>query len=462
MKESEPYEFDTKSSPKECTNYVDKCFIQVLEDENETVIRGCHDDYIAQDEKNADSLKKTSRNKFYACTGPLCNEKRKADFCISCNSTVDPDCANSKSATKCPLEAVRSGCYHFANSTYVEKGCVINLDEDLRAQCKSDNSQNNLKCKRCFGNNCNERNEFLTCYSSGEADFRGLPKTCKNYDDECFVHASGDLIQRGCVSDVRELPTPIRNFANDCKNPAICERCKSNKCNDKMIMRERCLSCSSDVNGLMTCKYFPNKKKMSVLCPFTLGSGGCYLSLDEKVTRGCTSALETQKQSECLGSSDKCKTCKGENCNEKVEFQVCTHCSSETDGKACITGDARFNETQCPNYTDKCYIHLENRVVTRGCMDRSKTLTECDSDREHWAFYDNPNSNRLSLEAQTCFACDSSNNINCTNVEKFMNNNEYLEKCPLSLEDKGCYHYINSRTRRNIRGTNGLLKMILV
>lgn len=446
-KELPPFEYDTKSSPKQCTNYVEKCFTQVLDDE--TVIRGCLDDYIAENDKSPDFLDNIPRSKNVRCTGNLCNSKIKADFCITCNSTSDPNCANSQTNTKCPLEANRLGCYHFANETYIEKGCAANLDDNLRVKCITKEGELNEECIRCYGDNCNNRPDFLTCYSSDDADYRGNPKKCRRYDDECFIHASGDNVRRGCVSDVPYLSKPIKNFFNDCTNSAICRKCTSSNCNEEMIKRERCLSCSADVDGYIPCKFHPDKITMEVMCPFTLEPLGCYLSLGQNVSRGCTSTLNTERRLDCVSSSDTCKTCNGENCNEKEGFQVCTQCSSEIDGVECISGLARFNEKQCSNYTDKCFIQLRNGDVTRGCIDCTKT--DCEQ-RENFAVYSNYGENRKDLTPQTCMICDSQNNKNCTNLLEFMSDPRYFKQCDISIENKGCYHYYNNTVQHHIRG----------
>lgn len=179
---------------------------------------------------------------------------------------------------------------------------------------------------------------------------------------------------------------------------------------------------------------------------------GCYLrQTEQKTERGCVANLKSEDKMECINSSHECKTCNENNCNEKSVFQVCNHCSSDTDGKACISGAQKLNEKQCPNYMDQCYIHLENGVVRRGCTNDLITPVECKFSPENCELCIDRECSKRSLEPQNCVTCDSKMNEICLSVSN-LNDTSLYEKCSISIKDKGCFHYINNHTNRHIRG----------
>ncbi|XP_055308419.1 uncharacterized protein LOC129572481 [Sitodiplosis mosellana] len=462
---SPPNVFETKSWPKICAKYNDTCFTQVLE--NDTVIRGCLDEYAAKNDLPARSLSKIEGNnrRYQVCSTPLCNGKQlTASFCYACNSIDKPRCATEPSMfkKKCPLEINPSGCYHFINgsyitqSSYVERGCVAGLIGNQRKNCES----NSETCKTCAGNVCNKKSRFQKCRFSVDA-FGGRIKTCQKYDDVCYLYVYNNTVRRGCLNELIDEPVVGHDIISDCKNnPDVCEICSGFFCNTRDILRNHCISCTSLTN--ITCSYHPTVD-MKVFCPYTLNRLGCYDWKSIKwgnifVERGCVTNLAPEMKRECQSSSDTCKICQGIACNDKISFPHCLDCSSEDDDDDCREGDGdertalNLKTRHCPNYMDQCYTRVENNIVTRNCTDEVvNTPVNCQFDSESCHLCDGLRCNGRSIERNLCVSCDSDTIPNCRS--KTMINDETLfREFPFTLYDRGCFHFVMNDTDRHIRG----------
>ncbi|XP_055307068.1 uncharacterized protein LOC129571321 [Sitodiplosis mosellana] len=438
-----PLPYYTKASPKFCAKYNDQCFIQVLE--NDTVIRGCVEEYAAEHDLSQKFLSENvPDNKYQLCSEPLCNEKLDPIYCYSCDSS-NLSCTKIRSdfQKQCPLEAKSSGCYHSIKGDYAERGCISELEGDTRTECQSDSEH----CKKCIGNYCNNAKGFSRCLWSNQTDYIGVSRLCSKYNDLCITHAS-DSIRRGCLHDwIEEQPNGI-DIKADCENPNICEKCSGQDCNKRFIGREYCLACSSSFE----CKHFVNEK-MRVMCPFAVQSLGCYQRQDNvsSVERGCASSLNPMELSECQSTDSNCKTCLGDSCNNKISFTTCVDCSSEIDGDDCQNNTIFLKEQRCPNYSDQCYIRFENGVITRNCTDNVLvTPKECDKSRDCHLCTGNRCNGRI-IEPEVCMVCDSANDPAC-NSTTVLKEESYIKQCPLSLKEAGCFHYMNRNTEQHVRG----------
>lgn len=459
-----PYVFDTKSSPKVCRKYNDTCFTQVIE--NDTVIRGCVDEYAAQNDLSSNFLSESgvSNRTYQVCSTPLCNDKKlTALFCLACNSTDDQKCVTEPGMfeMKCPLELNSSGCYHFDNRSYVERGCIVDLNEDQRANCESD-SEN---CKQCTTDKCNNKIKFMACYWNNSTQTIDNLKMCKRYDDQCYIHAFKGAVRRGCLNDD---PDPSVDILSDCKNePEICELCSESYCNSRYLPEEYCYSCNSSVKS-MNCKYSPTPD-MNVKCSPRLKKYGCYHRYENKFgiggtvsERGCVSDLEPNMRTICQtpSTNSSCKICEKDGCNNKLGFQMCAVCSSKTN-KDCIDcwqniNGPRVKSTQCENYMDQCYTHVENEIVTRNCTDPLiNTPEKCASDPEHCQLFAASLANGNGVERDNCVSCDSNENPKCRSAHEITDTlleETLFKEYPLSIINKGCYHFVDEKSDRHIRG----------
>lgn len=82
--------------------------------------------------------------------------------------------------------------------------------------------------------------------------------------------------------------------------------------------------------------------------------------------RGCVNELPIESQNVC-NAQGSCKTCDGNECNNKATFQTCLQCDSTNDPN-CLELLVASEPTECRNYLDSCktLINAEGKTV-RGC-----------------------------------------------------------------------------------------------
>lgn len=275
---------------KICHDYTDQCYIRL---ENNTVTRGCLQEYIAINNQTKEHQNQLGVAMYRTCATPMCNEDEiDTEHCISCSSDTDPDCIDkvtSKKRKKCNLAKELMGCYHYEDleandGKLVIRGCVTEIEEN-KSKMKSSHAD---LLKYCKGNECNSRPTFQRCRETGpnenEQDYRVV--VCQEYSNECYTHISDNIIRRGCLNDTNALITDGVDIQNDCQDEDICEKCSDNLCNNKTIEKEFCFVCDSKNN--MLCGIEPDPT-MRVQCPLAVKPLGCFLykNLSEPVRRGC-------------------------------------------------------------------------------------------------------------------------------------------------------------------------------
>lgn len=171
---------------------------------------------------------------------------------------------------------------------------------------------------------------------------------------------------------------------------------------------------------------------------------GCYLSDDggNIVKRGCLSDLIPEEVSMCRQEGDFCKTCNGNDCNNRLRFQRCLSCDSMTNPDCLLPNDQIPSEL-CRNYFDTCITHFEDNRLQRGCTSRyndlqlscsnnSSLCKTCDADN---------NCNDDLLEEEYCVTCDSEIDANCrTNP-----NTSMITQCGSDIKFRnGCYRFDDS------------------
>lgn len=444
--------YESLSSPKVCKNYIDECFIQVIEED--TVIRGCLSDYAAQNDLPLNFLNQVENNKTYEiCSGSLCNDKEvKPLYCLSCNST-DKRCAEPFDLylrKRCqPLEINPAGCYHFEdgiNNTYYERGCITHLDGKRRADCESDSDT----CKKCFGNECNSKKKFMRCVWSINDNTVQLPnKLCQRYEDSCVIFARNGAVRRGCYS---ELVEEIGFDYNDRGNRDIFEGCQNENCNNRKIESEYCMVCSSEMaNDNNKCRYNPTDD-MRQKCPVRLRKLGCYLQLEKSTKRGCVSELNKEDRIKCRTGDTTCKICNGEYCNKKRSFERCKSCIS-SDDEDCMDKPWISADRTCPNYLDSCYTHVQDGVVRRNCIGDGfiNSTEQCNNSEHCLPCSDDYKCNGEQITPEICYSCDSHVNATCKNIS-WLDEKYYVQECPISIRKQGCYHLIEKENKRHERG----------
>lgn len=354
--------------------------------------------------------KRVATSLYKTCSTPICNnDEIKTEFCISCDNH-DSNCKSNVTnelRKKCISTPELMGCYHFEENDQIKRGCISDIqDEQFQKSCES-NSDN---CKRCFGNDCNSReNGFQKCLISKSSDFQNTDastldsKMCRNYIDQCFTLITNNTIRRGCLND----ESSIHSICND---RDICEICSESNCNNRQIQNELCVICDSKLDP--KCKREPHDS-MWDQCPFeTIRPLGCFMYEKERhVQRGCMSAQNMNFRDLCLTEGDTCKYCFGDFCNKKPYFTRCRICNSDENGEDCVRWPWKTERKTCKHYLDECFTHIsENGIVTRGCFDEfesNEINCEIDSDTCVRCSDDEDGCNDKAIKLEQCITCDS-------------------------------------------------------
>lgn len=93
-----------------------------------------------------------------------CNNKIvDGEFCIMCDSAVDPQCRDNTTISmrkQCPLAVKTLGCYRFEDNggSLVKRGCLSNVTHYEIDMCRREDGN----CKTCSGNDCNAKVNFIS------------------------------------------------------------------------------------------------------------------------------------------------------------------------------------------------------------------------------------------------------------------------------------------------------------
>lgn len=432
---------------KICENYNDKCFVHMIEG---VIRRGCLKEYVAKNKLPFSYLKRSFNSSLYrTCSTPLCNDDEiQSEFCVSCDSKDDLNCRLNITASmrkKCSYSEKSMGCYHYIEDDRVLRGCVADADEEQRKICEQDSDI----CKTCFGRECNSKLSFQRCLSNnytapGSNETVYESKICTDYSDECYTHVRDNFVRRGCMSSISAAPTDNVDVIADCENEDICEKCSgTNNCNNKEIRKEFCISC--DTKSLQECESSP-RDDLSQQCAYAVKPLGCFLYKDENrfVKRGCLANESLDGRKMCREEGEKCKTCNiDRNCNLKPSFQVCHECNSNDDQANCIQKPWYTPEITCKNYSDECYTHVENGIVSRGCIgDHVIPMADNCSNPEVCKRCATHNCNEDEIKIESCIVCNSITDPTCASNSTFST----LEECPIAVSQLGCFHSIDDKT----------------
>lgn len=162
------------------------------------------------------------------------------------------------------------------------------------------------------------------------------------------------------------------------------------------------------------------------------------LHTGEIIKRGCLSSIWPEEVIECRREAEFCKTCIGNNCNAKVDFETCRVCDSSTNAN-CIRSPGSVPAVTCEDYLDSCFVHVENNVVTRGCLLEQATViqTECarTSSDICETCTETSNCNNKIIDGEFCMECDSQVDPNCRSNLTFT----LRVQCNLAVRQVGCY-----------------------
>lgn len=360
-----------KTKLETCKSYESECFTLITDN---SVRRGCVDD------ENFNHDECTNRN-CLKCSGEAgCNDiDIRNETCIECDSKVDNSCKTNSTFFRnkevaCPLALKKMGCYHFSDQQNgdTRRGCMSSLSESEEVKFM----ENGIEHKMCFGDNCNSKKWFETCYTCNSTSDPNCitleqpveSKICNAYDDVCYSHIGINAVTRGCLLETNsQFAEKCRIYSNKCDQ---CSQTEDKICNRESLTIEHCIACNSDDDE--NCTDHPTDSS-EILCGSVMTSRkeGCYMgTFFNRTRRGCVQDLNYQhKYYICLnGLNDECKTCSGRSCNKKPNFQTCFDCNSRNDPD-CADTSLMNQTTLCPNYMDRCFTGIDELGYTiRQCI----------------------------------------------------------------------------------------------
>lgn len=155
--------------------------------------------------------------------------------------------------------------------------------------------------------------------------------------------------------------------------------------------------------------------------------------------RGCVRNLKEHMRPVCLGQSDICKTCIGNDCNSMIEFRSCYATNGEE-----LPSSQPGKKKICKHFDDKCFSFVnENGYIIKGCL--SEFTENKNVPIDHFAKNHNASvyrecssslCNDEDIKPLWCVGCDSRLNETCFGTA-------YTKRvrCPLELTSSGCYHH---------------------
>lgn len=428
--------------------------------QNNIIVRGClqQNPNLANDCRNRDICESCDAR-------GNCNDRIvNGEFCITCDSQLDPNCINNVNftmRTQCDLSVAGMGCYLFDDGgDILKRGCVTDLIPEERTYCRNQGQF----CKTCEGNDCNAQLRYqqcLSCDSMTNPDCL-LPNdnvsssVCRNYIDTCMTHFENNRAIRGCSSQRTDLQLSCSN------DSSLCNTCDTGmNCNNGKIEEEFCVTCDSEIDS--NCRISPNMTMAQQCGPdVKLNKIGCYrfddsgknimLQLYENslhffffwyssgdiVKRGCLDELRSEEIQLCRREQNECKTCDGNNCNLKVRFQSCHTCNSESNLN-CLNLKEPLPTTVCRSYTDECKtVALIGGRTERGCASQLTVVGESMT-----CVDDNCNSNIFPANRISCHQCSGPQ---CSG--DLSSSNTFVDLCRNFDVNDRCFSFVDGECQR--------------
>lgn len=440
---------------KICKRYWDKCFIDI---KNGNVSRGCTSEYneTLRDEFDLDFECQNEQCKTCSSSVNCNNDDIPHEYCVVCRDNNEcvylPD---YDMRTECPMALKQIGCYLLNDTdSFVERGCLSQLDIEQRNECRSGNGQ----CKMCMGDSCNIKRTFQICHAcdsavGNEHDMKMCMRNpseateiiCPNYTDECYSYVKNGTIKRNCIGD-----DVVSNIQECRKKSDYCQHCSDKRsCNDIKITQQSCISCDSTTDT--TCATNSTFDSFEE-CPLWIHPQSCYHFINKtsgahkrgkiRETKflstifnyfvclliekhfslfliGCIQTLPESMRTLCEKNGAECKTCTGTNCNSAKSFKTCVHCNSKDDSRCIDTFDLNTIKT-CNKYNDNCFTQIGKHNVQRGCLNEQSGIfiEECHKDTDKCDICSTNNDiacNVKPITVETCIECSSKTGEACHN-----------------------------------------------
>lgn len=345
--------------------------------------RGCAD-YLTEDQLN--DCKEGLNCKL--CYADQCNGKKEFQYCYSCNSDNEPNCA----ILSVKLDSMVCDDYMDTCKTLVKPNTttVRGCSSQIKQECPS----LSFNCKVCNENLCNgeifpsnrltcfhemthcRNDDTIECFKTGNEDLN-MAHACERYNfrDSCFMYLNeNDTVFRGCLSDTKLSEYCI-------KNSKKCKICQSSNCNNESVIRTPKLSC--------------------IKCDSTKHVNDCLWGFNENVAEQCNSNIYFYEEESCFtlvvsnksiirGCTADTNICKiNNNCSICSQKNGCNNKNILTQSCYKLIDDSlHVSKRTCKGLitaSDQgCFLWKNNSVILRGCISElsfeNKGLCANDSD----------------------------------------------------------------------------------
>ncbi|XP_065076366.1 uncharacterized protein LOC135699970 [Ochlerotatus camptorhynchus] len=304
------------------------------------------------------------------CQGKLCNDKilpEDHQRCHVCQGSK-PECLNPIPGLvkACALYKPNDECYtRFENSTWVERDCLSSIEEET---CEDE-------CVKCSTVGCNDHKAYqsnsLSCVTCEGETCRGMVagQQCSEQillgrQDSCYEYTDGDMVLKGCLSDLDEDSEIKKDCANS--REGLCRLCSQNDCNGDIF---NCVSCDSSTNPECGEWMKPVSPDMLDICE----GRRCVSYVDDEgfTHKGCSTETTACEQGDAT-----CYECHESMCNnaafpeDRILCYQCEECNYLTPTDRPVA---------CSKYSpdESCYTYVIGDSIHRGClMDTDLECTE--------------------------------------------------------------------------------------
>lgn len=317
----------------------------------------------------------------------------------------------------------------------VSRGCLTDLETHDIQRLKHDKTV----FKRCLSSYCNGEAIYTQCHqASQEINYKSVgyqSRACSNPNDHCFVGIHNDEIIRGCLAEYKK--------SEDLTNESIANRfdefyrtCEGLLCNDDVITIEYCFE--NNLTDSSARRVDPLLKK----CPLKRHPVGCYHIEDINdivLARGCISNLDAIEREQLKSNSSSYKECFLSGCNEKRYLQRCIQGTEDVNRPNASKNGWQY----CATSDDKCFVHVWNDVIRRGCLesaqlsfkDGAKIAHDCEIGDFCETCSGSMDCNEKTIETEHCIQCDAQNDAFCANEPHL----RMRKQCALAIKPLGCY-----------------------
>lgn len=157
-----------------------------------------------------------------------------------------------------------------------------------------------------------------------------------------------------------------------------------------------------------------------------------------------------------MSQSDACKTCDGENCNQKPDFPECYECNSKND-LGCSGNTTLTKSKICENYKESCVTGIDAFGYTHRRCSKGNERKEFTSNRHSthtWCQGKKCNSNIFPDTRIQCYQCNGEDDCELNHKENDIDSSvKSLQATPCRIysKDDQCYAFLSEGMQFTLR-----------